>query len=236
MRDTETGEPIESGDRLTQPEFHRRYQAMSRPGRAELVDGIVVVPSPLRFDSHARPHHLISMWLGTYGLATPGVRIGDNSTVILDRLNEVQPDLLARIRPEAGGRSRITADGYIAGPPELIIEIASSSASYDLHAKRAVYERSGVREYLVWRTLDHAIDWWALSDAKDAADRPATGVERYRALPIDRRGRIRSRVFPGLTLDVGAMLDGDVARAIRVMRERLETAEHAEFVERLGGE
>jgi Uma2 family endonuclease len=179
----------------------------------------------------------MSMWLGTYGIATPGVGIADNATVILDELNEVQPDLLARIEPDAGGRSRITADGYVDGPPELIIEIASSSASYDLHMKRDVYAAAGVQEYIVWRTLDHAIDWWALDDRAGGrrGQRGQRDGDRYRSLSIDAGGLVQSQVLPGLVLDIGAMLDGEVEHAMDRQRSGLDSSAHRMFVARLTG-
>ncbi len=75
-------------------------------------------------------------WLGVYKAATPGVGLADNATVRLDAENEPQPDALLRM--EIGGQSQITADDYLEGAPELIVEVAASSASYDLHEKLRV--------------------------------------------------------------------------------------------------
>ena len=41
--------PLENGDRLTRAEFERRYAAMPRLKKAELIEGIVYVPSPVRY-------------------------------------------------------------------------------------------------------------------------------------------------------------------------------------------
>ena len=46
--------------------------------------------------------------------------------------------------------TRVNDDGYLAGPPELIVEVAASSASIDLRDKRQACCLNGVREYLVW--------------------------------------------------------------------------------------
>jgi Uma2 family endonuclease len=145
--------PLENGDRLTRREFERRYQARPDIKKAELIEGVVYMPSPVHFRSHSEPHGWIIGWLVAYCAGTPGVRLGDNATVRLDRDNEVQPDALLRIEPEAGGSSRISEDDYVEGAPELIVEIAATSASYDLHDKLQVYRRNGVREYVVWQYM-----------------------------------------------------------------------------------
>src|SRR5215211_4278634 len=180
--------PLTSGDRLTRREFERRYEAMPEHFRAELVEGVVYVASPVRFTSHASPHTHIITWLGTYCAATPGVSMGDNATVRLDPFNEPQPDVLLRLEPEAGGHSRITFDDYIEGPPELVVEIAASSAAYDLREKKTVYQRNGVREYLIWQIYEQRLDWFYLYE------------DEYEPLLPDADGITRSRIFPGLHL------------------------------------
>ena len=89
------------------------------------------------------------------------MRGGDNATLRLDLDNEPQPDGYLRLLPECGGQARLV-DGYVTGAPELIVEIAASSASYDLHEKLNAYRRNGVREYVVWRVWDQAVDWFVL--------------------------------------------------------------------------
>src|SRR5690242_6337929 len=113
---------LESGDHLSRSEFERRYEAMPALKKAELIEGVVYVGSPVRMDVHAEPHASVITWLGTYRAATPGVRLGDNPTVRLDLDNEPQPDALLRLEPAAGGRSRVDEDGYVEGPPELVVE------------------------------------------------------------------------------------------------------------------
>ena len=94
--------PLKHGERLTREEFGRRYEAMPHLKKAELIEGIVYMPSPVRIDFHGRPHAQIMAWLGTYWIATPGVDLADNSTVYLDSNNEHQPDALLRIEPAQG--------------------------------------------------------------------------------------------------------------------------------------
>ncbi len=128
--------------------------------KAELIEGTVYMPSPVRVQAHSRPHPMINTWLGTYWAHPPGTDCGNNASIFLDLDNEPQPDAYLRLTEAAGGKSRETASDYLEGPPELIVEIAASSASsassasYDLHQKKAVYARSDVQEYIAWRTED----------------------------------------------------------------------------------
>ncbi|MEE8524998.1 MAG: Uma2 family endonuclease [Thermoanaerobaculia bacterium] len=213
--------PLENGDRLTRVEFERRYEAMPYLKKAELVEGVVYMPSPVRLTLHGEPHTDIVVWLGTYRVRTPGVRAGDNSTVRLDADNEPQPDVQLLVDPARGGQARIDEDDYVEGAPELVAEIASSSASYDLGVKRNVYRRTGVREYVVWRMLDRKIDWFVLREGK------------YEPLPLDDAEILKSAVFPGLWLDPAAMIRGDLATVLDTLQGGLDSPEHAAFVERL---
>jgi hypothetical protein len=124
--------PLENGDRLTRAEFERRYDAMPELKKAELIEGVVHMPSPVRQRHPGRQHSHLNFWLCAYEGSTPGVEVGDNSTVQLDLDNIPQPDCLLFLQPEHGGRVRIGAKGYIEGAPDLVAEVASSSASYDL--------------------------------------------------------------------------------------------------------
>jgi Uma2 family endonuclease len=212
---------LENGDRLTRAEFERRYEAMPHLKKAELIEGVVYVPSPVRHRRHGSPHaHLIG-WLFQYAAHTPGVEVGDNSSVRLDLDNEPQPDALLFIDPTCGGRVRISGDGIIEGAPELVAEVASSSVSYDLHAKLHVYRRNAVSEYIVWRVLEQAVDWFVLRDG------------HYERMPLDAQGLLRSEVFPGLWLDPAALLRGDLATVLAVVQQGRAGPEHDAFVARL---
>jgi Uma2 family endonuclease len=215
--------PLENGDRLTRHEFERRYQATEHIKKAELIEGVVYVASPLRFEPHAEPHGQIITWLGVYHAATSGVRLGDNATVRLDMDNEPQPDGLLRLNESIGGQSHLSDDGYVEGAPELIVEVAASSASYDLHDKLRVYRRNGVQEYIVWQVYEQRIDWFRLTEGE------------YVPLQPDSEGIVRSEVFPGLWLAVPALLEGNLAEVLAVLQSGLATAEHAAFVEHLSG-
>src|SRR5262245_24192306 len=154
--------PLQNGDRLNRYEFERRYEAMPGLKRAELIEGVVQLPSPVKVTQHGRPHGLVVNWLGFYAATTTGVDFACEPTVRLDLDNEPQPDACLFILPAHGGSTRISEDDYLEGAPELIAEVAATSASHDLHSKLAAYRRNGVREYVVWRVLDREINWFAL--------------------------------------------------------------------------
>lgn len=213
--------PLNSGDRLSRAEFERRYQAHPEIKKAELIEGVVYVPSPVRAEHHADPHFNMITWLGVYCSATPGLIGSDNATVRLDLENEPQPDILLRLEPELGGRVQVTEDDYLEGPPELIVEVAASSASYDLHDKRRAYARNGVREYLVIQTYEKRVDWFVLRESG------------YESLEADEKGILRSEIFPGLWIQPAALWSGDLATMLAVLQEGLASPEHAAFIEQL---
>ncbi|MBI4600612.1 MAG: Uma2 family endonuclease [Planctomycetes bacterium] len=204
--------PLESGDHLTRDEFERRYEAMPELKKAELIEGVVYVPSPTRAKQHSSPHAKFMTWLGNYEASTPGVEALDNATVRLGSENEPQPDGALRVVPEHGGRSRTSEDDYVEGPPELAVEVAASSASYDLHEKLRAFERHGILEYVVYRVREKAIDWFRLVDGT------------YQRLEPDPAGVYRSLVFPGLWLDARAMIRRDLPRVLEALSEGLKTA------------
>jgi Uma2 family endonuclease len=210
--------PLHAGDHLSRFEFERRYEAHPEIKKAELIDGVVYMPSPIRYPEHAAPHFQLNTWLGLYCFATPGVQGADNATVHLDLENEVQPDALLRLEPEVGGKSRVTEDHYLEGPPELVLEVAASSASYDLHAKLRAYQRSGIEEYVAVQMYERRIDWFRLQE----------GV--YQPLPSDAAGILCSAVFPGLCLNTAAFWAGDMAQVLTTLQDQLVTPVHAAFV------
>ncbi|MBN3899234.1 MAG: Uma2 family endonuclease [Nostoc sp. NOS(2021)] len=213
--------PLENGDRLTRFEFERRYSAMPKLKKAELIEGTVYMASPLRFEPHAEPHGDLMGWLWTYKIATPGVRLGDNPTVRLDLDNEPQPDAVLLIDAQAGGRSHLSEDGYVEGAPELVAEIAASSATVDLGDKKRAYRRNGIQEYLVWQVFEQRIDWFHLESGE------------YINLYPDAAGVIQSQVFPGLWLDQSALLAGDMQQVLAGLQTGLNSIEHQAFVQQL---
>ena len=211
--------PLRDGDRLTSDEFMRRWEAMPDLKHAELIDGIVYMPSPASME-HGDHHSHLGAWLANYAAATPGCRSCLEATWLMGDKNVPQPDITLRILPEFGGRSRLKGK-YASGGPELITEVAVSSAGRDLGSKLKLYESMGVQEYLVAVTSETRFVWKELAS------------EGYRAVEPDADGLIRSRCFPGLWLDVAALWRLDLAQMLKVLQVGVATAEHAEFAERL---
>jgi hypothetical protein len=213
--------PLENGDRLSWIEFDRRYEAMPDGHKAELIEGVVYMAAALRYKSHGRPHARLLTWLGIYEYETIGVEIADNASVYLDSDNGPQPDIALILNTDRGGQTCITDGDYVEGPPELIAEISASTVSIDLGAKKNAYERNGVQEYLVWRVLDEAIDWFILQDGQ------------YFDLLPDEDGITRSRIFPGLWLDRSALIQGDTKRVRAIVNEGLLSNDYFQFIQSL---
>ena len=206
--------PLENGESVHSLEFLRRYERMPQVKKAELIEGVVYMGSPVSV-RHARPDGIIQAWLVTYASRHPGTEALPNATVILDAENTVQPDALLRRLPAHGGLSRVTEEGYLAGPPELIVEVAASSASIDLRDKRRAYCRNGVHEYLVWLVAEARLEWQCLED------------DDYRPQVPDAAGMLESRVFPGLRLPVAALLAGDTAKVLAALSASRPDADEA---------
>jgi Uma2 family endonuclease len=211
--------PLAAGQRLGQAEFHRRYEAMRPQTRAELVGGLVYMPSPLSADHGESTPDLI-IWLGLYRRRTPGLRLADGATVILGEYGEPQPDALLRIEPDLGGTCSVNEDNYLIGPPELVVEVAKSSRTFDLGAKRDDYARAGVREYLVVTLVPEDVHWYV------------RGAKKFKPMRREADGIFHSKVFPGLWLDSAALLRGDLDGVIASLERGLASPEHAAFVAR----
>ena len=209
--------PLNNGDHLTRAEFERIYAARPEIKKAELIEGVVYVPSPARHREHGKPHFNAIVWVGNFVAATPGVEGSDNATLRLDFENEPQPDALLRLLPEYGGNSRVGEDGYLEGPPELIVEVAASSASYDLNQKKRVYARSGVAEYIVYLAFEQRVIWFMLRE----------GV--YEELQPDEKGVLKSERFPGLWLQPDALLAGEIGHLLETLQRGLASQEHKTF-------
>lgn len=211
---------LENGDHLTRAEFERRYEAMPNV-RAELIEGVVYISSPVRVKNHGEPHAKIVGWLLNYCVATSVVNFADNSTVRLDADNEPQPDAVLYVKEEFGGASYVSLDDYLEGSPELVVEIAASTASYDTSEKKKIYRRNNVKEYIVWRVYEAAVDWYALENGE------------YVALQSDKHGIIESHFFAGLRLNVKAMLADELGQVLVDLQRGLNSKKHRVFVEKL---
>jgi Uma2 family endonuclease len=210
--------PLVNGDHLSQPEFHRRYEAMPSHVRAELIGGIVYMASPLRVPHGSRSNPLNAV-LSNYQVATPGVQALDNTTAILGKNSEPQPDVSLRLLPECGGQTSVDADEYLVGAPELVIEVAHSSTAIDLHRKKDDYRKAGVHEYLVLCIEDRQLR---------AFDLPA---DKAWVMPAD--GVFRSRVFPGLWIDGAAAAAGDARALHKTAARGVRSPEHKAFAKRM---
>jgi len=211
---------LEAGDHLDQATFHARYEAMPPAFRAELIGGMVIVPSPLS-RGHGVYDALVMGWLTQYWVATPGTLTWDNATTILGEASEPQPDGALIVEPACGGQTGLSEDGYATGPPEFIVEVASSSVSIDLHAKRRDYEQAGVLEYMVVVVRQHVIRWFVLQHGT------------YQDMTTEADGIYRSNVFPGLWLHADALLRLDGVQVMQTLQQGLATPEHAAFVQHL---
>ncbi len=212
--------PLVAGERMSAAEFDRRYRAMPDVKRAELIGGVVYMASPVS-DDHGGSHFAVNVWLGRYLTLTPGVSASIDGTLLLGGGDRVQPDVHLRLRPEHGGAARLGGGRFVVGGPELVVEVAVSSADYDLRVKHEVYRINGVQEYIIWRFDDAAIDWLALREG------------RYEPLAVGEDGLIRSEAFPGLWLDVAALLRGDLPAVSAAVDRGAATPEHAAFAARL---
>jgi Uma2 family endonuclease len=208
--------PLVAGQRLDRATFHERYEAMPPDTRAELVGGIVYMPSPLGIEHGEHDVHA-SYWLGHYKRFTKGVRTASNATTQFGDYGEPQPDLLLLIREELGGQTRIVK-GFVVGAPELVVEVSKTTRKYDLGPKKSDYERAGVLEYLFVGIDPDEIRWFVRRG------------EGFEDLPPGPDGVFRSEVFPGLWLDPDALFSEDIDRLIATLERGLATPEHAAFV------
>ncbi|HEX2748614.1 MAG TPA: Uma2 family endonuclease [Verrucomicrobiales bacterium] len=199
---------LENGDRLTATEFLRRYEAAADLKKAQLIEGIVHMPSPVRANAHSEPDGLLHGWLFSYALEHPDLKFYPNATLVLDPDNAPQPDAALCSAPHPGGKVWLNEKGYLCGAPELVCEIAASSVSVDLHDKFRAYRRNGIAEYLVWLTEEERVCWFELADQEYVEKEP-------------KAGKLASSIFPGLVLDVKALLKMDRAKLIGTLRSAM---------------
>jgi Uma2 family endonuclease len=216
---TDTVPPLENGDHLAASEFLRRYDSMPDVKKAELIQGRVhIIASPVRADQHGEPDGLIQGWLSYYAAFTSGVKHATNTTARLGPDDVLQPDGLLRLLPEHGGQAKLDQQsGYLIGAPELVVEVAASSASIDTREKLDSYRRAGVLEYIVWRTRDGEVDGWRMDN------------DAYVPWTPDADGILRSQIFPGLWLDLRALILEDAAAILSAVGQGIASPEHVDF-------
>jgi hypothetical protein len=227
--------PLHDGDRVDVDEFLRRYAADKTVFSAELLQGIVhitrrrftqdgkemIVP-PISAEEHAVPDNHLQGIFFVYAAQTPGIASSSSVTTILpSQTTGLEPDAMLRVLPANGGASTIGADKFVHGTPELLAEISFTSGARDFGKKFDTYQAEGVPEYLVWRTEEQEVHWFALKRKKYVALKPHTD------------GTLRSEQFPGLWLDVTALLAGDMAKVLATLQRGIASPEHAAFVAKL---
>jgi Uma2 family endonuclease len=210
--------PLIDGQKLSRAEFMRRYEAMPHVKKAELIGGIVHIPTPVS-RTHGTRDIRLSTWLATYAAFTPGCEAAVNSTWLMLE-DAPQPDADLRILPEYGGASR-EEGSYAAGAPELIGETSETRSAVDLGDKKKLYGAAGVREYLVFLPTKRELRGYRLAGSS------------YKLVTIPKDGILRSQVFPGLWLDVEALIQGDMAQVLQGLHKGLESPEHKKFVDHL---
>ena len=215
--------PLRDGDRLDREEFHRRYEAMGEGAWAELIDSVVHLDRVPGDYTSGRTRATLSGWIGSYRLHTPNLQAAIHLTTFVDTRNVFQP-AVSLMRSDTA-RQRLGKDGYLRGSPDFACEVREGGdGCVDLNAKRLAYEQAGLGELLVvlldkpWR-----VRWLSLVHGAFADVHPD---------PAD--GLFKSRVFPGLWLDVDALFADDLQRLSAAVERGCATPEHAAFVERLG--
>ncbi len=212
--------PLNSGDHLSRAEFHRRYGMYPEIKKAELIEGVVIVGSPVH-RQHGRPHFHISAILGVYVAHTPGLLAGDNESVVLDQDNELQPDLFVGIDATRGGQVVDSEEGPLMGVPEFVVEVAASSAANDLHNKLNVYRRNGVQEYLVLLAYEREMRFLRLIEGE------------YIAVEPDAEGVLRSQVLPGFWFRSDWFWEDRMTELLQLVQEGIASPEHQDFVDSL---
>jgi Uma2 family endonuclease len=207
-----------NGDRMTQPEFHRRYEAYPEDVKFELIGGTVYMASAFT-GPHGTYHFKLGLVLGLYEAVTPGIEGADYITTILGEQGEPQPDLMLRLLKECGGQSEYNEEKYLVGAPELVAEVAHSSKAIDMGGKRKDYQAAGVQEYIVLCIEEQELYWFHFPS--------------HRKLKPDRKGVFKSHIFPGLWLNGPALLARDSARLIATVQLGLASAEHETFVRQM---
>ena len=215
--------PLIEGQRLDQPTFHARYEAMPPGTRAELINGVVYMPSPVA--SRARSCPWSRIWLARLLFGEhPWYR--DTDRYLDDpELPERAPArcAVAHSCPEYGGRSR-DSKGYIHDAPELVVEVSKATRYVNLGPKLEDYERAGVLEYIVRAVEPDEVFWFVLRNGRFDDLEPGTD------------GIYRSEVFPGLWLHPVAAPGGRHASGFAPWFDLgCATPEHAAFVARPGG-
>ena len=219
-----TAPELREGEQLDREEFMDRWEALPDLKYAELIGGKVSLRLfPLSLD-HGAGDSGASSLLYNYAAATPGCASYGESTWYM-RDDAPEPETALVILPEYGGQSKTfmrNGKRFGIGAPELIVEVSLSTRSYDLSVKKELYRKAGVLEFPCIQPEKKKVNWFRLVDGHYVELKPKGGV--YRSL-----------IFPGLWLDAKALFAGHSARVLDVLREGLDSPEHAAFKAELAG-
>jgi len=113
--------------------------------RWELIDGQAYSMSPAPKTRHQRIlWRLTEVFVNNKDALKSCIPFYAPTDVVLDEFNVVQPDLFV-----VCSKKKITEDN-IQGAPDLVIEITSPATELkDRREKKALYERFGVKEYII---------------------------------------------------------------------------------------
>ncbi len=141
---------VAPGDRMTDDEF---FQFAPADRKAELIGGILVMPSPA-YDPHEDRQGFLLTILRTFVRHKQlGIVRGSHTAVHLQTGENYEPDVLF----VAAERANIVRREGVFGAPDLVIELLSpGTANYDWGVKRRVYAQSGVRE--LWLIDPNGLD------------------------------------------------------------------------------
>ena len=196
---------------------------MPEDTRAELI-GEIVRLGARRTAAQGETSAEALAWLGCYEAATPGVQGLGRVTILLSNYSELEPNACLLLPPSCGGRTW-EEDGYLAGPPEFVVDVAGHDEGYYLNEKCHDYEQAQVREYVVAIVGQNPRVVWFHHTGRG-----------FEELSVSACGEFRSQVFPGLWLDPVALLQLDTGGVQAALERGLASPKQAEFVQSLRGE
>lgn len=181
-----------------EPKFtYADYRTWPDDERWELIDGVPCAMTPAPRTRHQRISLKISSRLERFFDGKRCVPFDAPTDVVLNEENVVQPDVFV-----VCDRDKITEEN-IQGAPDLVVEVTSPSTRLrDLREKRALYERFGVREYLIVFPEDELVERYRLVDG------------RYQSPDIFNWDEIlASYAFPELVLNLWEIFDKELSVA-----------------------
>ena len=190
---------------LSAEESHARYLKSGNFRKVQLINGMMRMPSPVRFEAHDEPNNVMITLIVNYSAKMAGVRSIGSATLKLDSRNNIQPEF-ELLRED--GSSTIEND-YIVGPVELVGEISESSIRGYTTSKFEAYRAIGSKEYMIWKTVLNEIVLYKL-----------VYVNYEEIVPVD--GTLKSQQFPGLHIDTEALITNSHQRAMERLNSVLD--------------